>query len=305
MQTEFLTNGNTPTCDFFNNIFIGNDLNGNILLRRCCLQQENIFSIREEDFIKIPNLVEYLNTFTDKWGPTRSLSDCCWRITTLKECFTPTPPKRFTTFEISLDHSCNAKCEFCCQRDSLSYVLQQKDNIRYKNLYYSTLNKIVEQVDYPIILRLSDRGEPLFWKEEFKNFFKKALNNSNIQQIRLTTNGLNLLDSEIFSMFKEASATGRVALCCSISSLSEELHFKKMKIHHLWDIVNACNELNTFQFEYVVTGKEDLEEFEKNLNNFRTKTKIPIDVTFDNVSQNKDINKQVCFEIRDKFKELL
>ncbi len=291
-------------CPFYKDIFITVDVfNQKVLLRRCCFTGENIFEISIEEFNKIHNIVDFLNSFVDKWTPTRSITDICNRVSDTKECWTPTPPKKFEIFEIALDYTCNANCTFCCQKDRIQFVKQNKLNLKLRNLYYSLLNKIIDQIDYPIIIRLTDRGEPLFWKTDFISFFEKAQKSTFIKEIRITTNGLNFLNNEILSLLKKYSS--KTLICCSINALTAETHKTKMNIGHFWEIINACNILNIFEYEYVVIGPEDLAEFENNIETFRKATLFPINLTYDNVSSNKKVNIQVCQEIKNKFLKYL
>lgn len=302
MQTEFLINGNTLTCSFFNHLYITNDVNGNILFHRCCLSDRVIQQISQQELNKLPSLLDYLNTLTNVWdSPDCNINPLCHRVGNTPKCFTLTPPERFTFFEVSLDHSCNAKCEFCFEKGPIAEILEKKLNLEFKTNYYNFLNRLLNEAYYPITIRLTDRGEPLLWKKEFISFFKKAMLNENIFQIALVTNGLGFLDKEILCLLKDASSCRKVNICCSINALSEETHYKKMRIKHFWEIIDAAKNIGITEFEYVVTSISDLTEFEKHFKSFRDTCNIPIKLSYDCIPESRAINKQTYELINKKF----
>lgn len=259
-------------CDFFTHCHISFDPFENyVSIERCCHKiHYPIKTYTLDEFEKIDNIIDELNSYVNIWGDRPGERDADKRYCFVSKCFYEGKLEHFNTFEIALDMSCNARCKWCGFGNQIEEVKRQKLNLRLKNIYYKTIENIVEQADYDCELRLTDHGEPLLWKKEFLNFTQKLSQNKHIKKVLFTTNGLGLLDEDIYKVlfdFKDL-----FGIVCSINAFSDERRFPTMGIKHVNEIIEKANMLSDAVFSYVISENEDVEEFKKLYKDFRKKT---------------------------------
>lgn len=90
-----------------------------------------------------------------------------------------------------------------------------------------------------------------------------------VDKIRISTNGLALLNNKLFSQIK---ASKKIELCCSINAFSEEVHFERMKISRFYEIIDKVNQLPNSHFSYVFEDRF-YEDIIKNYTSFRQLSK--------------------------------
>lgn len=242
-----------------------------VTISRCCMKLDYIIAeMSLEEWNKLENKLDFLNSFTDVWPETQGARDlvlghCHAKNPNLTECFFDQHIEKFTDIEVALEMTCNADCSFCGFAHQIQLVKERRLNKQLKESYFQTLNSIIDSVDYPCQIRLTDHGEPLLWKEEFLNIARKIKEKDNIS-LSITTNGYYLTDPEIFESVEELYP--RLGVSVSLNALSPEYHEKRMKIGKFYEIVNVISRL-PIQISYVVSTSRDYEEFAKYIVGFR------------------------------------
>lgn len=268
-------------CPLFKSCNIGfNVYTNKVTISRCSLKTK--YTLAEytiEEWKAVSNKIEEINKFIDVW-PNRNKErtilpgHCNILNPKVSTCYFDKPLTHFSIFEVAIDMSCNADCKWCCFKDEISKVRHNSLTKTLKDLYFETLNSIVDSANYNIEIRLTDHGEPLLWKKETIAFLKKCSTNKFIEKIKLNTNGIGLLDKDISFWLMKLPHD----ICISLNALSEQTHQDIMRIEKFNEIVETANsfENNTCYFSVIVSNITELEEFARLLPSFRQKSKLKI-----------------------------
>lgn len=254
---------NTVYCERFQDIHIAfNPHTEKIFIYRCCYADKNViasYSLEEWASLDIKSELEKC---VNMWPENaRNITSSC--PPEIKEC-SYNKPLSLRAIEVGVDYSCNAKCTWCFASKSYKTFREKKLQNQVRDVYYQTLDRILSFPPNSLYsIRLTDRGEPFFWKEHLSNFLSKlaSLNEKPFEHLFITTNGTMLTD-DIIDKLKNCGV--KVMCYVSVNSTNEEMHVKTMgipgfnKIMSFWPMLKSvCTDL---VFSYVYSSKKDLED---------------------------------------------
>lgn len=272
-------------CKFFENCGLSYDsFTDEILFYKCCVKcYIPIKRIPTQVFLKEPNLVEYLNKnfinlqsedtgFRDNWCNSYIQGR-------LEKCETQEQFKTFKNFDIDIDASCNMNCDFCYNRGQINNIKEKKLNFKVKTIYFYILNNILKNLNYPASIRLTDHGEPFFWKKDTLEFLKKAEESPYVTEVLCNSN-CSILCDDLFA--NEIKKLSKLKIRCSINALNSDLYFKRMKKDIFNKIIDlAINLPQISEFSYVIENYDHYEDFRNNISTFRNYVSQPIYVIDD------------------------
>ena len=250
-----------------------NPFSNKIVIGRCCLKYAYSFAeYNIDEWIAIPNKLAEINKYVNVWNNREGERDlipghCDPK---LLECYYSGHLDRFNKIEIAIDVACNANCSWCGFTHFANTVRENGLTKKVKELYYNTLNSIIDNADYEIGIRLTDHGEPLIWKKDFIDVLKKCDNNPNIRRVYITTNGFFMVEPDVLQALNNSN---KVIIRVSLNALSPNSRKRIMGIDRFDDIIQSIDVLQDkiVELSIVVDSFEELDEIHNLLPEFRKK----------------------------------
>lgn len=227
-----------------------------VTLSHCCFRDEELDTKSFEEFNNC-DILEWCSNFIGKNNtPPRPCINIKNDI-----CDFTQGSKTVKCINVALSHVCNLKCPMCFMGPI------HKDTPEMKKLYLNTLYKLKDQVPE---IRLTDNGEPFFYKREMFEFFKSCPKSLTIH---MTTNAtlLSLKDIEFL-----ANLDCKIDIAISLDAMTEAT-YKKIRginaFNHVIRIIKLCSDycilsnVNTTKQEDNLNELDQIRDFVNSLNN--------------------------------------
>lgn len=178
-----------------------------IILSKCCQKRGTHDYVKAwdlDEFIAIPNkwenvFLKYINFWSDDFNTTINPQFC---PPDEKECSWRYVKCQIKQIELGLDCRCNINCQFC----SVKNMIKEIPNDTAKKLHELTL-ELIDEVkgrqtrDCEFGLRLTDNGEPFFYKKDIISKLQ-TLKPDDFYEVFITTNGTLFSEKDIIQLKK-------------------------------------------------------------------------------------------------------
>lgn len=219
-----------PNCGQAGHMHIRFEKPDKVILSRCCM--------RDFEILDVLNIQEYLKIDPYEWcisnfgkNPTPHNFKCEYFT---EECdYTKDYDLKY--IEVAISQACNLKCPMCFLGST------HIDTKEMKDAYFKTLYSLKGRNLFG--LRLTDRGEPFFYKKELLEFLKSCNSNEDFLQVQCTSNA-QLLDEEFIKELSQLPFTFQV--CASLDSLNESVYSQIRKNGNLNKALSNIKLLNNY-----------------------------------------------------------
>lgn len=214
-----------------------------VTLLHCCYRDSPLDTKTFEEFKKI-NIIDWCSSFlnTNLYSP--------WPCIELKNdvCDFSKGEKTLKCLDISLSHACNLRCPMCFMG------LIHKDTPEIKQLYFETLYRVKDELP---MIRLTDHGEPFFYKQKMMDFFKVCPQSLTIFAITNAT----LLTPEY--LFELADLKCNIQLIISLDGITKPTYQKIRgvdKLDHVINIIKISKDLGLLSSINIVKQEDNSNE---------------------------------------------
>lgn len=235
-----------------------------VIVGKCCLKSwEQFSSIKEytlSEFLNLPNVYDELDSLKNYFPPNfptsirticpPSVDACDWRD---YEC-------KLKSIEVALDAHCNAKCRFCGLEDAVNKDMKELGIWeKTKEIYFKTLYELKGRgLD---IIRLTDTGEPFYWKNETINFIK-SLTLADTKEVHFNSNFFSLNYDEVKQLFESSKV--KIFPIVSLNAWDEDSYKELMGVNKelFYKVVRNIEYLaesgNDYQVSFVIDRIENV-----------------------------------------------
>lgn len=168
-----------------------------VYITRCCVKKgfsERIFESSIEDFKSIQNKYLFFNSLVNVW--TENIDTVWPDFCKPKVCFSKNKLS-LEEINIMINYECNIHCQWCDAK-------KEKDKIVDRRLLNETYFETLYQLKNTPLkrLRLTDRGEPFFFKDKICNYLS-SLTLADFEEVSIFTNA-TLVDEKVLSIIKSS-----------------------------------------------------------------------------------------------------
>lgn len=204
-------------CDKFGTLYIKYDVKNDFVgIYRCCYNKYNPFKTYSLDEFSQIDIYSELLKYVNVYRVEDSQESGCKSFITEPACYTSKKYEKPLGVEVSLDFFCNIKCRWCGERLETPFLSFEKKSQLHK-IYMATLYKLKgHKLGY---LRLTDVGEPLFFKDDISSFIKSCTLDD-FNEVYITTNGVNL-SGTIVDAIKESPLNFRISVSLNAGSRNQ------------------------------------------------------------------------------------
>lgn len=246
-------------CWSFDEVYITFDvLKEKVHVCKCCLKRHSpLGEYTLEEWEKI-NILSEIKKYENKFPSDMSIIKGYCPV---KVCYTDKKIE-IKQVQVSLDFQCNLKCLFCGTRFERDILLSKPQYLKkLKNAYFNTLYQLK---GHSLILKLTDGGEPFFWKKETENFLN-SLQKGDFSRIFFATNATFFSEkfiSEVLEPHKDI-----LEMIVSLNAWNKESYKNIMGFDFFDKVIQSINILKSknfnFYVSFVVTSEDELENIKK------------------------------------------